>query len=246
MDYPIIYLTETEQLALNILADTSGYGYVEVKRKCKVTSALLCPLLASIRRKTGIADTKDPQQIQRYLLKYEQASGQPDEKQLEMLRRITGVGFRATGPQTLEGASYHMHLSTTAGQQLFTDALHSIGIFTPEPREQRVQTLLFLASHYVEPKGEHLTENHLAAMRAYAEHVNAQPEELARLLGPDFSEGYVKLLLKQGMERLGICARGRGVQRRLVKLALQRMEKEQPASPVPSSLPAVTMDDPAF
>lgn len=233
-----IYLTDLEQKALSLLAEDKSYE--AVKRECGLTSHQISRFMDRIRKKTGIENTKNVQQVRAYLEKYAKAiSGPgPTEQQLEALQRVLGVRYPEQDPHAL---SYRMGLgSVFAGLQLFEDALNAAGIFATTVSEAKAQGRIYLSYRNSMAKALPLTENHEAVLHLYAQ--GHKTHVIAEMLGEGFSEDYVDLLIHQGALRLGAISRGRGVQRRLVGIALaHRAQREKNAQKA-----VITMADPAF
>jgi hypothetical protein len=227
MVIPNIYLTPVELQAVEMLA--AGQNYEILKKEFGLNAQTLCPFLGNIRRKTGILSAKDPQQAQDYLAGYAKAmSGPgPDAKQIEVLERTAGVGYK-DHPLTALGNCMGMDQSKAV--DLYQAALESAGIMTPDSRECRVQARIYLATRFRVTGGrESLTENHLKVLRLYAQGV--RDYRMADELGPEFTNVYSEMLIREGCERLGCIARGRGVQRRLVAAALAQMDRESNTPP---------------
>lgn len=230
------FLTASESLALRLLAEDRSYE--AVKRECHLTSLELCSFLVGIRKKTGIENTKNSAECRAYLENFAkaQAAGGPNAKEMELLQRLHGVGYLQS--QTLEAAAHMMRITPEEAARLYQSALRAAGIFAKNEREARVQTKIFLASRNLMKTAMPLSENHELVLHCYAQHM--KPRHIAATLGAEkFPEPYVHKLIAEGLNRLGICSRGRGVQQRLVAVALKRKAQAE-------AMPPVTMDDPAF
>lgn len=239
IDKPI-YLHLREYQAIKLLARDASYE--AVKRECNVTTLGLCNFMAVLRRKTGIENTKDSQQAKDYLAKYHAASKGPgpDSLQCEAIKRLLGIGHEV---HTLPATAYKMGKTEDEVSSLFRSGLALAGIFATEETEQRVQARIYFANTKIIIGGDDLlTENHFLALRMYANGMSASAivDEFIRLKVVGASHVYIELLLRQGRDRLGVTARGRGVQRRLVATALARIDREAEEKKLN------TMDDPAF
>jgi ATP/maltotriose-dependent transcriptional regulator MalT len=212
MEKPNIYLSPAEMMALQMLAEDRSYG--------------------AVQRDCGIPSLKfNAKEVQRYLTAHAQAMEGPGPSalQLEAMQRHFGVGHEN---HTQEAVASRMGVSTEEAVALFNGGLAAAGIFATDGRERRVQGRIYLASQLVLKKALPLSDNHLQVLRLYA--IGLSDDAIASETGLSFT--YVDALIREGCQRLGTVARGRGVQRRLVAIALARREGNPP----------VTMDDPAF
>lgn len=227
------YLTPMDQKALWLLSE--GRSYRIVKDETGINSQRFGIFMAKLRKKTGIEDTQDVQQVRSYLASLH--NGEPTPKQLEILNRVAGTGPFLI-PHTIESLAMNLQISKAEAEAKVADACAAVGIMAKDERERRVQIKMYMADRKTVVKGvERLSHEHIAVLREYAE--GAHVEYMERM-GSQFHVNRAKLLLKEGLSLLGICARGRGVQRRLVTIALKRAERESMARTAP------TMDDPAF
>lgn len=217
------YLTDLEQKAVKLLAEEKSYE--AIKRECYLSTLKLCPFLGAIRRKTGIADTKDAQQVRDYITKYEAAANGPGPSplQMEVINRLMGVGYPE---HELSAIDYRMGLSPGSAYMEYEAGLNAAGIYATTASERTVQCRMFLASLHVRPTASMLNDNHLRALRLYAQ--NEKEYFIAQQMPPGFNSiPAVEMLIQDGVDRLGVVARGRGVQRRLVGIALDRLEQEK-------------------
>lgn len=214
------YLTPEEFKAVQMLADDKSYG--AIKRECALPGNA-CPtsqmpiFLASLRKKTGIRDTTDPQQAREYLTKWEQSRrAEPTPEQLQAIKRMIGLGY--TQCQSLTTLANCMALSTEAATLLYQAGLHAIGCFATDPREQRVQTRLYFAHRkpIVTPV-EPMTPKRWLAVEMHAN--GASYESIAEAIGYLRPED-AKLFVRKTCVMLGIVAPGRGLQKRLLLAAI--------------------------
>lgn len=228
------YLTNDEFLAIQLLAEHKSYTYV--KQKCHVSkgrcpSSELSIFYSGIRLKSGIRDLRDAQQCQDYLESYARATAQPPtEEHLKTLRKILGIGCEA---HTFEALANNAQCTRAEAEQAWREALRAIGILTHDERQQRVQARLYLASQKpIVTPAIPISDNGWKALRMHAE--GRSFEEIARelkLVRPE----YARQLVQEGCAKLGIKARGRGVQTKLIRAALAHHDSQQ-----------VTMADPMF
>jgi hypothetical protein len=229
------YLNPQESKALEMLS--KDMSYAAVKRDClnsegKCASQALPVFMQGIRKKTGIMDLHDAQEVRAYLEKCQRAAATPPtDEQLNILRRVLGIGYV---PHTMEALANNTGRTKPEALQAWQDALRAIGIFATDPATQRVQAACYFASNtpFVQPV-EPFTPKQWQALRLYSQ--GASFHAIASELGL-LREEYGKEVVRRVCEKLGISARGRGVQRKLAALALKQAGKEH----------EVTMDDPAF
>lgn len=239
IDKPI-YLHLKEYIAVKLLARDASYE--AVKRECNLSTLELCNFLATLRRKTGILNTKDSQQAKDYLANYHAASKGPGPShvQQEVMKRLLGINYEE---HTLTAAAYQMGRTEDEVMAILKSGLTMAGIFATTEAEQRVQARIYFANTKTIIGGDDLlTDNHFLALGMYArgETVSGIVDEFTRLKIVGTSHVYVEFLLRQGRDRLGVTARGRGVQRRLVAIALARIARER------AEKKENTMDDPMF
>lgn len=226
-----IYLSSNELQALKMFSEERSSA--AIKRDCApaLSSSAFVAFCVGTKRKTGIRDLRNAEEVKSYLFWVDQAlKMEPTLAQLELLRRILGIGFP---DHTFESLANRLQITPKEAQQRYQEALHAIGIFATDERMQRVQARLFFASRPptvtpVTPPGK----LHWEVLRLYSEGLRA--EDIAMRMEQRLP--FVQMLIKQACERLGITARGRGVQRKLAKLAIEQHEGKK----------AALMDDPAF
>jgi DNA-binding CsgD family transcriptional regulator len=237
------YLTPNEHTALQMLADDKSYN--AIKRVFNLTALSLCAFLAAIRRKTGIEDTSKASLVQHYLTEFAQTQSlTPTDDQREIVQRALGVGSTR---DTFQGIAYLKKRPEAEIRELYESGLKAMGIFAKEDRERRVQSRAYFAREIPAQGAEGLTKKHLLALRMYADGLK-EKQIISDLLALNLpaTHIYVDFLIKDGCKKLGVTARGRGVQRKLVGIALDEHERKmKPATPAPTTAP-VSMDDPMF
>lgn len=209
-----LYLTTNEEKAIHLLAD--GKSLETVHYECALSLQRLYNFMATLRRKTGILNIRKAQNSRDYLAKYKKAMAgdPPTTEHLELLAIVATGKLGELGDR----------------EPAFSEACNRAGIFATYIPEIRAQCRSYLL-HRKAPTDTKLTSIHKRALLLYA--MGKTMREINDTLKPHKA----KKLLREAMEWLGIVSRGRGVQRRLATIALERM-KEQPT--------AVTMEDPMF
>lgn len=230
------YLTIAEYKAVKMLAEEKSYD--AIKRECQVTLGK-CPtqamplFLSALRKKTGIENTRSAQEAQNYLRAYEQSlSVEPNDAQLDVLKRMAGVTHMA---HSLLSLANNTGRTEQEAAQDYTDALASIGIFAKHASTRSVQMKLYFASRkpHVEPR-DPITERQWEALRMFADGVDAQTIAThLRMVKPL----YATQLIQSICDRLAIRSRGRGVQRKLARIAIAYHDAQNAP---------LTMDDAAF
>lgn len=230
------YLTPVEAKAVKLLSE--GQNYRIVGRVCSIEPQKLPAFLALLRKKTGIPDSKEPQYSLHFLRKYALSQAEPPPADaLKTLRRVLGI---AETPHTFEALGYKRGTNVHEAIAAYKAALHTIGIFSTDERVQRVQARVYFATQAppVDASATRpFTPKRIKALELYA--AGASFQAIADEL-PVLKPEYAKAIVKEGCEALGVKARGRGVQRRLVGVALERMKRENTPKEPP------TMADPAF
>lgn len=232
-----IYLTENEEKAIRAL--TEPIVYSALKHSCEVPAIGVHLFAADLRRKTGIRDTKNPLECRAYLQRYDAAMSSlaPTAEQLTLLRYfLAGESYQGVAYQLTRarGESQIEPLVATDIPPLVDDACASVGIYTRDDLARRVQIRIYLASfHTALSPSNALSPTEEKYLRLWAE--GKGHSEIADAVGE--RREYIKDMIKTACKRLGLCARGRGVQRSLVRAFFAQMDspKEQ-----------IDMSDPAF
>jgi DNA-binding CsgD family transcriptional regulator len=222
---PIIYLTPNEEKTLRLLMDDlSSYAII---RQCEIPSIGLSLFKHEIRRKTGIRDTKNTKEIRQYFAAYDASmAAQPiSVEQVRTLRLFLGG-------DTFEAISYQMGVPPEGAEELIYSACRAAGIFTRDDQARKTQVRLFLAIFHPSREGEQ-TPDQMTVLRLTADGLS--PLEICDRMQRPLP--YVRFILKTGCLLLGLTARGRDVQRNLIRAYFTRKDAENPP---------VTMDDPAF
>ncbi len=168
-----------------------------------------------LRKKTGVCNARTACE---YLATVAQSSEipPPTPEQLTLLRGIADEGF----PRSL----------TSEWHQTINAALDAAGIHTRHLGELRVQCAVYLSQFDPAPQ---LSALHWRALRLYADGKPAwaiadilasEGEHKKQFIRPD-------ILIREGCDALKVTSRGRGVQRRLVGIALERIERDQKPAP---------------
>lgn len=199
MNIRIPYITETEQLIIELIAD--GQSYFSISQKISCLSPLQIEhIRGSLCRKVGLPNTKDPRFAQRYLGEVAQA--------------LRGPGPNAYQSRVIEEISQ-------SGFFRFTDeiesALRSAGIFTRNPTEARIQCRAHLCASRDLPMIDTTTKQ---ALQLYAE--GCPIPEISEIIGDNFPK-HTQKRIREGCKALGLSCRGRNAQRRLVTMVLERL-----------------------
>lgn len=220
----IIYLTPNEEKAVRLMAQ--GLSSREINNQCEIPLAGYAAFTLNIRRKTGIHDHHDKRVCQGYLDAYVEAMEKQaiTPQQVEALRRYLRK-------ETLEGIGYQMgRIGVKEVENLIDAACSAAGILTDDPRAQRMQIQVYLATFH-STNGKEVTPMELDILRHMA--AGGSPAGFAQDRGE--RERYCLMLARSVCFRLGFNARGRGVQRGMIQDYLARIDSQQ-----------ITMDDPAF
>lgn len=197
----IPYLTPTEQLVVEMIAQDKSYAAI-ARKTPDLSPRQVAHLRSTLCRKAGIPTIKDSCYAKEYLANVTQTLNGPgpDDYQRSIIRHV------AAG---------------TRGFRLLQDehfaAMRAAGIFTTNPPEARVQCTAFLCLQDL----PYLSESHLRALRLFAD--GCPINDLAAAMDDDNAE----TLVREGCDALKVTSRGRGVQRRLVGIALERIERNQ-------------------
>lgn len=251
----IIYLTPNEESALRLYARGKA-SILDLQQNCLIPAAGLQSLRNDLKRKTGIEDLHDKDEVREYIVKHE-----------------TTLRLHALGPQQIDFAQKYVESRNVAHLahmlSIYPDEvpepleqlLKLIGIFSKDEATRKLHTRVYLI--YYHPKIEPISITHTQLLRAYA--CGATFEEIG--LSTKTPLKYVKLAIRKECSRFGLTARGRDVQRWLVAAYLDRVfDLQEPPRPgteaaeqpffmnitrreprlVSSEETIITMDDPAF
>lgn len=205
----IPYISADEQLMLTLIAQGKSSRAIREEIGDHANR-----LRAGLRHKTGIPNTRDARFSREYLDACQAAlsARQPlTEDELAAIRNVANDGF----PRSWSDADL----------ALFNRAAAKAAIFTRYPAEVRTQCRAFINQQRPIPA---LTTFHKQVLRLYAE--GKEPEEIAQLL-PDTTGAprpfaYIRKLVADGIKMLDVTSEGRGVQRRLLSIALAQIEQK--------------------
>ncbi len=233
------YLTENEAKTLRFLGEGKSLPFI--RDNCQMPLAGMHVFTSSLRRKTGIRDTRYAPECREYLKQVEAAlSGPgPTETELRVLSHI------AEG-DTFVAIASRLEITREAVWTLYDSACAAAGIFTRDERTRKTQIRLFLSTRKISGLSgmTALTGHELQFLRAFAS--GQTYVQIAESEGQPLE--YVRFRARGVLLRLGLTARGRDAQRNLVRAFLvaydaQTGQLESPAAADPSP---VSMDDPAF
>ena len=219
-----IYLSPNEDKALRLLAE--GRSHYVLRDQCVIPLAGMAVFTQNIRRKTGIHDTRYPRECRLYVEKVDNAlanhSLTPEELRI--------LEMYANG-ETSEGIGNRHGKTEWDMEKEIAALLQRIGIFAKDPRICRFQARIFLVSFH-KPNRPH-TPQGWQVLRLIAEGRTAL--EIADELKTPVE--YARFKVKETCALLGLTARGRDVQRNLVRAYLET-HAEHPTQP--------DMNDPMF
>lgn len=220
-----IYLTKEENQTLELMAQ--GINTRTIKTEVDIPLSGFAIFTATIRRKTGIHDHKDKFEVMSYIKRYEAAIANPSllSDQVRALRRVING-------ESMVGIGYQHGQIGEAGAQALVDTSCALaGIFTRDERARRVQIRIYLSIfHQIGILLPSPLE--MRILRLIAEGMT--PPQIARLWNE--REPWITRKAREVCLRLGFNARGRDVQRNLVRDYLAREDSKQ----------AHLMDDPMF
>lgn len=220
----IIGLSKDEQTALTLLAE--GRNGLYIREHCTIPLAGFSVFTSEIRRKTGIADTKDRRECAQFLERYARAlATPPSAEHVAVVRSIVA-------DESLISIAYRLKINIEEARALYDKACESFGVFTRDERARKIQLRLALARHTLSTLSPiaRVTETELRFLRLFVEgHSYAQ---IAENTGE--RELFVRVTTKGLFDRFFLVSRGRGAQRMLATAFLALIES------------GVSMDDPAF
>lgn len=217
-----LYLSEDEHKALVLLSQR--YNSYDIRKQCVLPAAGMSVFMSEIRRKTGISDTRQTALCAEYLRKYAAAiNGKgPSPVQFRLLQWLNEG-------MTLPNAAAQSGISPAEALRSLPAAWHALAIFTNDPRAQRVQFRLYCAAF--RPPSVKLTPFQMEVLTLMAEGRSAL--QIAQHTTEPLP--YVQLKMREVAARTGCSAKGRDVQRNLLRVYLAH-----------HCVQPVTMDDPAF
>lgn len=225
----IIYLSEEEEKALRLLAQ--GFNSYVIHEKCKLPMAGMGIFTQEIRRKTGIRDTKYARECFLYIKRFEEAMDNPpltpdDLRLLRFYRDDYTLDAMASEWKTTP-------VEITARiESLFTH----MGIFTKDERARRLQLRIYLIAFHAPAQPE--TPFHWNLLRMLARGLSFA--EIAHELGE--RKEYIQFKTREICTKLGLLAKGRDVQRKLIRAFLAT--HSEPQSPTQDV--ADPLNDPMF
>lgn len=189
---------------------------MEIQRKCTLPLSGFFVFAQNIRRKTGIADTRSPEQCRAYLQKYAKAMAGPGfTKDQVTLARLT------LGGHTTEGKAHQIKSTEAQVIELIADLYAKAAIYAEDPTVRKGQLKTYLAAHHPENVEVSMDQmvilNYLAQGKSY--------EEIGQIL----SNTPANKIRRQAMLtciRLGLNARGNGVQRNLIRKYLAKVDAD--------------------
>lgn len=231
----IIYLNSNEEMALRLLAD--GKSLYTLREQCVIPLAGMAMFLQSLRHKTGIRDTRFPLECRQYLSRYATAMENPavtdDEKLILQLY---------AGGETHMGIASVVKMEEAELTRTLQSLLERIGIFSKDDRICRFQARVYLITFRLHLLPE--TPQQWEVLRLTADGLNVK--EIAERL--KLPVEYAQFKLREVCARLRLLARGRDVQRNLIRayLASHPQPEPQAEQPEPSPASVPTMADPMF
>lgn len=235
-----LYLTDNEQTALQILAN--GGDHIAVRNECVIPLSGMGFFTSEIRRKTGIRDTLDSAECRAYLERYESAITShvwdPLDKRIATLflqkQSFASIEYRLD----VEGANLVKGVIPQAMDILCEKA----GIFTRDEKARRVQLKTYLAAFHLSKNFSDLSPTRRKALDLFASGMTFR--QIAFCMNIEYA--YAEFLIKSTCKEVGIVARGRGIQQKLVRVF--RASANIPDAPFADDeeIAPVTMEDPSF
>lgn len=198
-----IYLNELEKKTLTFLAKEKSLNCI--RRAIGLHGSAFHSFLHRLRKKTAISNLKDPKRVQRYFADYAAAmSGpRPTPFQMELLAKVSLVGFQRA-------------INTPEEMQEFKEARARAALFAKDMLQTQCRLYLISCNP---PDPQKLSPVHKRALELFARGMEI-PDITDTLKGPQVASK----LIREGCVLLGIVSRGRGVQRKLAAIALERMK----------------------
>lgn len=189
---------------------------------------------AEIRRKTGIENLKNRNEVRQYLERYAAAiSGPgPTQDQTYLMRHFTRK-------HPIEDTAKMLSLSIEEAEQQFLLGLKAAGIFATEVRARRAQCRLYLACF--RPNGTPPNAQEMEILREMA--TGASFEALAKRWIDTTTEAVIRKA-RELCIRLGFDTTGRNAQRHLIREYVEFKHWNIQPPVLPPEI--VTMDDPMF
>lgn len=219
----ILYLSDNEENALLLLC--KGFTSYAIRQQCDIPSAGMAVFTQTIRKKTGIADSRSIETCREYLARYDAAMAS-----LALSPRALQLFRYLSRGDTLTGTAYLLQCTEAELLMEYESALTAAGIFTRDPQTRGIQTRLFMAAYHPASKPE--TPREWQILREMAR--GAKPAEIAEAMAIPLA--FVEDKALELCRRIGLIARGRDVQRNLIRAFLSRNAEKEP----------VDMSDPAF
>lgn len=224
-----IYLNDEETTALEMLA--KGKRYKEICEHLNFPhkpAHLLQPFLINLRRKTGIYDLRNMEEVADFLAKTEQIDPEItlSDAQFTLLDMVMSEYPLSLQPQKLNIPEEKLPFFTVS-------TLHSIGIFSKNFREIRMQVRIFLAIRGNPAlKRAELSDTHWKIFRLIASN-----EQLDAHF-PRLQAKQIEALTRDACQRAGISCPGRGARNKLIKLYVTAHDAKRniPAKPEPQTI----------
>lgn len=222
----ILYLTKDENIALTLLSQ--GVKSHAIQRQCVVPLSGMGFFTAEIRNKTGIRDTRNPRECQKYLRDFAESMEltRPSILQVNIMRMLLERN-------THEGIAHKLEIIAEQIPQLIADFNKRAGIFTEDPKCRRAQWRLYLAAFHPECTNPltPMPEDRWSILRLLAD--GLPYSQIADDLKMAVTS--VRLLAREACSRLGLSARGRNTQRQLIRAYLTNLDnggpRNNPAGP---------------
>lgn len=214
-----IYLNETENLAIQMLAE--GKRLKDIREKTEVPVTRFPFFLAELRRKTGISDIQNIEECTSFLKEV------PDfTKEVILSEQESRLLKALIEGKSLAYEANILHISHEDAKRSLSNALKKCGIFSKEARTQRVQTRFFFAIHGIpHSKLAPLSPEHWNVLRILAN--GGRLEEVQNSFVPRKSAKYAKEYIREACERIGANSAGRGTRRNIICAFLEAFELRQ-------------------
>lgn len=221
----IYYLDQDENKVLRLIYQ--GFKSRHIAENCCIPPTGYHIFCADIRRKTGIQNIHDHQELRSFYSKY--AAALPyiytDPEQTRALRKFVECKF-------LTGTAYALKLTNDEAQALIDKACQTAAIFTRDERARRAQARIYLA--IFKPNYGPLTPHEEQILRLMASGISMLG--VMASMGASSPLNFYKRKAKDACQRLGFDVPGRNAQRTLLRTYFAYLDAQREN----------TMDDPMF
>lgn len=214
------YLTPTEQAALTMIAEGKSYRAIaQALALSPLTPKTVGLFMAKLRQRTGMVNTRDATFARDYLAAYAQSlQKSPTPDQIAIIEYIAHRGLPKRNIAELAPGKTEQE-----AWGIVRAAIQAAGIRAGENEWCR-QCAIYLAHRNASKAAPKLSDAHKLALRLYSQGMAVCEINEHLPSGSPFMDA--KRLIREGCDALGATSRGRGVQRRLLSIALAQMEQK--------------------